>query len=384
MLFAVAIFFRVDFFFTAVYFLAAIAVVTRLWTQRVATRIHADRRYVSRAFTGDSVDVDLYIRNESWLPIPWLEITESTPVELLSTPFQSQVVSLGSHEGRHFPYRLQCRKRGYYRLGPLTGRHGDLLDIERREVGWSHTDSMIVYPRVVPLERLGLPTRSALVAVPATTPLYEDASRLMGVRDYRRGDSPRRMHWSASARMQHLVVKQYQPATARETLLALDLDRRGYAVRSRYEFSELAIVVAASLANHMVVRERLPVGFVTEAHDPLVGALCRFALPLRHDRAQLAHILEVLARVQVAEAGGFEDLLRRESVTLPWGATLVAITGSQTTRLAETLMYLRRRGLAVVLVVVDGRSATPELHDLGSAGIRVHHVGHHQDLRIWA
>ncbi|NIN74493.1 MAG: DUF58 domain-containing protein, partial [Xanthomonadales bacterium] len=95
---------------------------------------------------------------------------------------------------------------------------GDLLGIERRSVARAEPSYLTVYPRVVPLQKLGLPTRSPLVALPAGAHLFEDPARVMGVRDYQPGDSPRRIHWTATASAGRLLVKQYQPAIARETL----------------------------------------------------------------------------------------------------------------------------------------------------------------------
>ena len=40
---------------------------------------------------------------------------------------------------------------------------------------------LTVYPKIVPLQRLGLPTRSPLAVLPSRSPLFEDTSRVMGV-----------------------------------------------------------------------------------------------------------------------------------------------------------------------------------------------------------
>ena len=294
-LFVIAALLRVDFFFTIVYLFFAVYLLSRLWTPRTVKHLHVQRRFVNRAFPGDSVKVDLTVHNVGWLPIPWLEVHESLRVELTAPPFYREVVSLGPRERRHFYYTLHCRRRGYYPIGPLTMQTGDLLGIVRPSQVQAAPDHVIVYPRVVPLQQLGLPTRSPQVALPARSPLFEDPARVMGVRDYQRGDSPRRIHWTATASAGRLLVKQYQPSIARETLICLDLNQEDYERRQRYTATELAIVVAASIANHIVVREGLPVGLTTEAWDPLLDDRARFFLPPRSERAHLMSLLEVLA-----------------------------------------------------------------------------------------
>ena len=262
-LFLIAAVLRVDFFFTIVYLFSAVYVLARLWTQHTMNHLHVQRRFTEHAFCGDQVAVDVTVRNASRLPIPWLEAHESLPVELIAPPFHRQVLSLGPRERRHLRYTLHCHRRGYYPVGPLTARAGDLLGIGRHRQLEVKPDHIIVYPRVVPLQRLDLPTRSPWAVLPARAPLFEDPARVMGVRDYQRGDSPRRIHWTATASAGQLLVKQYQPAIARETLICLDLDREDYGQRQRYTATELAIVVAASLASHIVSREGLPAGLTT-------------------------------------------------------------------------------------------------------------------------
>jgi uncharacterized protein (DUF58 family) len=231
---------------------------------------------------------------------------------------------------------------------------GDLLGIDQRELVWGEQDRMVVYPKVVPLERLGLHALSAQPVLPTSSPLVEDPARIVGVRDYTPGDSPRRIHWTATARSGTLLVKQYQPAIARDTMIFLDLKGEDYDRRQRHDASELAIVVAASLAHHVIVHQALPVGLATRASDPiLAGATTDIVLPPAAERGQLLAVLEALARVQMTDEGEFADAMRRESVRLPWGASVVAITGSVHEELLATLLYLQRGGFSVSLVLVQ-------------------------------
>jgi uncharacterized protein (DUF58 family) len=383
LLFVIAAFLRVDFFFTIVYLLLAVVILSRLWVQQAAKQLQAVRDFTPRAFPGDRVTVDLAVHNAGWLPVPWLEIHESRSVELASSPFQ-QVVSLGRREERTFSYTVACRRRGVHPIGPLTLRTGDLLGVARRRFVRLEANHIIVYPRVVPLQQLGLPTRSPHVALPATAHLFEDPARIMGVRDYQRGDSQRRIHWPATASTGQLLVKQYQPAIARETLVCLSLNREDYARRTWYSATELAIVVAASIANHVILREKLPAGLLTEAWDPLAEETVLFALPMRSERAHLMSILESLARVEVAPDAAFVDLLRRQSVKLSWGTTIAVITGRGDQALLDTLVYLRRAGFAVSLVLVQ--PGDPDAALQGQAdllGIPIHRVWREADLEAW-
>lgn len=380
LLLGIAFLMRVDLYFSIVWFLVGLYGLSWLWMHRAVRRLRVRRTLADHAFTGDEVKVALRIENAGRLPIPWLEIEEAIPLELTGTPFPPQVITLGGRSVRDFNYTLKCRRRGYYPLGPLEGKTGDVLGIKERVVNLQERRYVTVYPRVVPLGRLGLPTRSARVTLPARTPLFEDSTRIVGVRDYRPGDSPRRIHWTSTARTGRLVVKQYQPSIARETLICLDLDVNDYPIR-RHEATESAIVVAASLASHMIVQERLPVGLATEARDPAADERRRIALSPRSERSQLTSVLEVLARVQAGGGGRFADLLRQESVNLAWGSTMVVVTGQLDDDLAETLVYLNRSGHAIAVILVQPtrrRGEAPEQVQL--VGVPVHRVWTDREL----
>jgi uncharacterized protein (DUF58 family) len=383
-LFAIAAFLRVDFFFTIVYLFFGVYLLSRLWARRMVERLEVNRRFVNHAFQGDQVPVDVMVRNTGWLPVPWLEMHEALPVQLIAPPFRREVISLEPHERRHLRYTLNCRRRGYYPVGPLTMQTGDLLGIERRSVAHAEPSYLTVYPRVVPLHKLGLPTRSPLVALPASAHLFEDPARVMGVRDYQPGDSPRRIHWTATASAGRLLVKQYQPAIARETLICLDMDQNNYERGQRYTATELAIVIAASIASHVVTREDLPVGLTTEARDPMLNDQIQFFLPPRSERAHLMSLLEVLARIQVASEMPFVELLRRASVDLAWGATLTVITGGESEALFDTLVYLRRAGFAVALILVQSGRPSAELRKRADLlNLPIHRVWRELDLEMW-
>jgi uncharacterized protein (DUF58 family) len=390
-LFVVAALLRLDFLFIVFYLFALVYLLSHFWVRATSRTLELERRLTDHAFSGDLVRVRLQLVNRGRLPVPWLDLHESLPVQLATPPFFRNVFGLAARSHRVLEYELHCAQRGYYEIGPLTVRTGDLLGFARPRMVQLAPQPLIVYPKVFPLERLGVPTYSPQVSLPARSPLFLDPSRVMGVRDYQRGDSPRRIHWTATAKASAralttlLMVKQYQPAISRETLICLDLNRQDYGRRNWAIATERAIVVAASLANHIVVREQLSVGLVVEARDPRAGAdggptrapptrapptrapraVVRVTLPPRTGRGHLMRLLEVLAWAQVVDAvpaagEGVEDgialglagLLRETAKGLSWGTTLVIVTGKESPELLDTIFYLQRAGFAVALVLV--------------------------------
>lgn len=358
--FLIAAVLRVDFYFTIAYLFFGVYLLARLWVQRGLKNLKVERSFVDRAFHGDTVAVHLKVRNAGRLPITWVHLRESIPVSLRLNAPRHQVFSLDPGEEHTYDYQLQCGRRGVYNLGPARVQTGDVLGLVRPETVEGSPNRLIVYPKVVSLQRLGLPTRSPLATLPAPLPLFEDPTRVVGVRDYAPGDSLRRIHWTASASAGTLLVKHYQPAIARETLICLDMSYDGYYVRGRYDAIELAIVAAASIANHIVVTQRLPVGLTTDAQDVWLGERTSFRLPIRAERAHLMSALEILARVNPLDKTSFVDLLNRQRIHMPWGTTLVAITGRDTPEILDALAQLVRAGFPAALVLAQPERLAPD------------------------
>jgi uncharacterized protein (DUF58 family) len=387
-LFALAALLRIDFFFTILYLFVGVYILTQLWTRRMLGQLVISRHLQQRAFLGDRITVTLTFDNLSRLPVPWLLINEVFPVDLGSPPFYREVVTLGGKAGHTAHYTLTARKRGYYKIGPLTLQSGDLLSLKRNLTSRFEADYLIVYPKIIPIAQLGLPTHSPHVVLPTPVPLFQDPNRLIGVRDYEPGDNPRYIHWPATATTGQVLMKQFQPAIARENAIFLNLSRPDYAERAYPEpVIELAIIVAASLASHMITVEHLPVGLVTTAFDPLHDGLHRFNLPPRKERAQLMQILEILARVRASiDEAYFLETLRQTAVHLSWGTTAIIITSHETAELAETLLLLKRSGLQVTLVLVQSITSRVESQTTGiqQLGIPVFKIRGEKQVEVWS
>lgn len=375
--------FRDDAVVLLFYLLAGVFIAGRWWSRKALASVVFERRFTRRAFPGEAVPVRLAVRNTGWLPLIWLGLRESVPAGLTVAAPPLDVVSLGPRGQAGLDYTLQTYKRGYYQIGPLFLSSGDVLGLDADHQRQGPADTLTVYPRLVPLTQLGLPSRSPLGTLRHAPPIFEDPARVVGKRDYASGDSLRRLDWKATAAAGRLQVKQFEPSIALEVMLLLDLRAESYALRARYDASELAIVAAASLADWLTGQKQ-PVGLLANGADPASGDGPPI-LPPRKGRGHLMRVLEVLARVQLAEAAPpVADLVRRQSAVLPWGATLVTITGGLDEALTDASLHARRAGLNVVLMLVGPVTSADEARRrLKPFGVTVHALWNEQDLAPW-
>ncbi len=386
-LLAVALFTRVDFFFYLLYTLAGIYILGRLWAKRSLASVVLEREHDHRVFWGTSFSVQVMVHNRSWLPVLWLRLHDTVPANLAPGTVFRRVISLLPRERLQLSYSLVGRRRGHYRIGPLGSMGGDLLGSVSYENRCADDDYVIVYPKIVQLHDVGFPSQSPFGTLPSRERLFEDPTRIRGVRDYQPGDSLHRMDWKTSARVGSLQVRRYEPAIALETGLFLNLNGADYPQANRYQATELGIVIAASVAVHLV-EKRQAVGLFTNGRDPLAETPNPTpSLPLRKGREHLMHLLDLLAAIEVTpedEGVPFLDLLSRKSLALPWGSTVVIVTSREVEGLLDTLLALRRRGLAVILVLTcpdRGFDLTAQRAD--RIGVRTLRLWYERDLDIW-
>ncbi len=382
---------------TLVYLFVGALIAGKWWGQKVLDGLQVRRSFSPWVFLGEKTRVKLSLVNPTRLPVAWLQIRESLPVEMhTSGPFH-QVLHMGGKSQVDLEYTLDCRRRGLYTLGPLDIFSGDVLGVAKIQQLTVEPALLTVYPKIIPLSGVKIASRVPLGTLRSSQPLLEDPSRARGKRDYVAGDSQRRIDWKASAASGKLQVKLFEPSIALETMIFLNLNASDYELKTRYFSGELAIVAAASLAN-WIISQRQAVGLATNGVDPLLRAAqagspaipispdfpAAKILPPRRGRAHLLHLLETLARLQQAETTPLAELLHSEISNLAWGATLIVLTGRIDEALFDSLFLARRRGMHAMLVQCGQTPRFSEVRRRAAYfGFPIFQLLDEQDLDVW-
>ena len=339
-----AVLYAINSLFALAAALAMIWIGSRLLPKLALKQVEVDRVYPTRIFHGETAEVELRVSNRGPLPVPWMALTETVPFDLLPTSFR-WATSLRSWETRKAAFRLVGTRRGIYRLGPATLVSGDPFGLFPAQSARSETERLVVYPRIVPLSRLGLPARAPFADLRTARPLFEDPNRVVGVRPYVSGDSARLIHWTASAHQGELLVRRLEHGVGRDTVVLLDLTRRGLGT-SRAQVVELAVTAAASILYHVVTVEGLRAGL----------RMPGFTIPPGGDQGHLMMMLEVLAGAVAAH----DDFRLTDPARLPFGASVVLVTGVLEDRWLAPLQTMRHRGWKPMAILI-GDSSPPTL-----------------------
>ena len=201
---------------------------------------------------------------------------------------------------------------------------------------------------VKPVSGLQLPQKEPFGPQIADRRILQDPIYMRGIRPYQPEDDLRFVHWKATARAQALQTKIFEPTSTLTLVLFVNIST----LTNPWEgidpvLLERVVSVSASICAY-AIGERLAVGLSANGALPLSDQSLR-VLPGRSPQ-QLTHLLEALAAIRGVVSSKFEDFLLHDSARLPWGATLMIVTGVVTPALEAVLLRLKDAGRRLVLL----------------------------------
>jgi uncharacterized protein (DUF58 family) len=388
-----------DLFFNLTYLVAAIIVVSYLWTWTSIQWVRLTRYlWAKKAEVGKTYEERFIVRNTGLLPKLWLEVRDHS--NLPGHQASYVINSFGARRERGWTVRTLCRQRGRFTLGPVTLTSGDPFGLFKMQRELPHTSSIVVYPAIVELPSFATPTGHLPGGEALRRRTHYITTNVRGVRDYVPGDSFSRIHWPSTARKERLIVKEFELDPMADVWLFLDMDRTVQAElewesvlerrepallwekRPRLELvpstEEYGVTITASLAKYFIVRNRA-VGMVSYAQQ-------REVFPADRGERQLSKILETLA---VINAGGripLAQVMAVEGMHLVRGITVIVVTSSPNRDWAIVSRHLEQRGLRMIAVLIAldsfGRQWTMEevMAELAAAGTPTYLVRRGDDL----
>lgn len=372
----------------AMYVLLGILALSRFFSRTWTNELEASR-FCGRDVLeiGGSADVSVEVINQGRLSVPWLIVEDSLPRDaLVQVPRhlkadgpRLKLTRLAPGETTSLQYQVTFLMRGYYQIGPLLLETGDVFGLHRRFRVATEPHFAMVLPKVRPLEGYNLASRRPIGEIRVVHRLFEDPTRLAGIRPYQPGDPLNRIHWRATARTGQLHSRIYENSRVAGATFLLDFHGQSYRGPGAANSAELAIVTVASLANAVLLMGQ-QIGLVTNGRDAADrireegwGAefttrrdahrrasearantrLQPVVVETRKGDASFRRILETLARLEHTDGLEFSEMLAEAAPEIPRDATVVAVLRRVTPATAASLGELFRRGFLVTVIVVS-------------------------------
>ena len=319
---------------------------------------------------GQEARVQLELSNDGRLPTGLLLLEDQLPYVLGTRP-RFVVDRMGPRWQRSVGYVVRSDVRGKFTVGPMSVRLSDPFGLVELDRTFTSRTSLVVTPHVMALP--AIPLSGAWTGSGDNRPraFASGSAEDVTVREYRRGDDLRRVHWRSSAHAGELMVRrEEQPWQSRATLF---LDTRAAAHRGRGAASSLehAVSAAASIAVHLVQRG-FTVRLVTATGEEEGGSW--------HERGTASATAPLLESLAVVTASGRPDLDTRWMQDPGHSGLLVAVVGDVGERDRPTFARLPHMAATAMALALDvdgwgaGRPPRPDadeprtvalLHTLG-------------------
>ncbi|WP_254765155.1 DUF58 domain-containing protein [Natrinema marinum] len=180
----------------------AVVVLAGLLSVGRADRPRVDRHPVREGFIGERRQVEVAIQSDGTVAAT----VRDTVGDGLSTA-EEPITETTLAGAETFAYDVELEERGDRRVGPLSIAVSDVLGFAERRFEYEETTSVLVYPRVRDLSRGPTADLQTLASVAPV----RDAKEFDHLREYRRGDALRDVHWKSAAKRpdDELTVVEY-------------------------------------------------------------------------------------------------------------------------------------------------------------------------------
>jgi uncharacterized protein (DUF58 family) len=272
-------------------------------------------------------------------------------------------------------YVLEQLPRGRYAFADVRAEIADPFGLERVAVPLPAPGALLVYPRLVRLERLFSETGAHSHDGRRLLLRRQSGFELHGVREYAQGESLRRVHWRSTARRGQLMVKELEDAPRDEIAVLLDADSAAVVGES----FDVQVRAAGSILDAYVRRGRRAVLVVNSER--------RDVQQVHSAAADWRRALELLAATEPTGRSTAARLLSEHDGPAARALELAVVTARLEPELADRLVQRAASRRKVSLVYVEAasfngarRRPQPLLLRLQTAGIPVAIVRAGDDL----
>ena len=312
------------------------------WLNLRGLEINIDRR-TTRGQVGDYLDGHIQVINRNRIPKSWLEVKEITD---LPGHTSGRGIALVRDQRRNWRTQTYLSKRGIYTSRQIEVTSQDAFGLFKMSRRFLNNQSYVVFPNTEPLTDLD----PQLAHLPSDTRYIRTANHITpdssSVREYVQGDSFRAIHWPYTARMNQLMVKQFDIGISADTWILLDMFQESHDLTDPIDNTEeMAIKIAASLIQR-TTELGISTGLASKAERDYF---------LKPDTSPdyLPRLMESLAGMKATGKTTLEELIYDIRPQINQFNTLNIITASTYPEWIPALRSFKREGINTSVIYVN-------------------------------
>jgi uncharacterized protein (DUF58 family) len=210
------------------YCLILVLIITSIYIYFVSKNLNID--IVSdkkEIIAGENNNTIIKIYNDSIFSISYMEI-ENSLLKSIMNQYRGDIISLKINGNKFIKKDIKIPTRGDYRLGSTTSIVSDIFGIFTWRNSYTHKETIKVYPKIYPLKHIKI--KGANLREFNTKAVMQELNKgpesletIKNIREYRIGDSYRRVNWKVTAKHGKLFVKEYESSESPRIHVFLDL-----------------------------------------------------------------------------------------------------------------------------------------------------------------
>lgn len=254
-----------------------------------------------------------------------------------------------------FSSELFTGKRGRHKIGPIVIKGSDPFHFFPWTKTFFQYADVFIYPEYHPFQLL-LKEGEIGGHQKIKDPLYEDKTDLKAIREFRRGDSLKKINWKASAKAGTLQTMEYSQTLSTPVLVLMDITPEDYPLKYRYMHIERTIEAAASLITSFGGKGETCSLLVKGAHKDIY-------IPPGKGSGHIISILEELAELSFSKDSSNNTIITKvyEKEINPVAGTHIYILVPEIKDVLQREMALLRKKKYSLNLVMTGGASTKEV-----------------------
>lgn len=301
--------------------------------------ITAERKILTKNIeNGGKLTVTVTLKRRFSFPLLYTIVTEkwgSHQIELRAKNKSSYLFVFGMRKQVEWTYEIDRLPRGQHITEGIHIELSDFFGWIRKTAFIPLRESIIVFPKTVPMNYMSLDAQYDRGAIASPFTLIKDTTMATGVREYQAGDRVTWIHWKSFARTQNLMTKEFEDRQSEDLLVVLD-------ERASEQFEE-QIELAASLVKE-AIQQQANVSFISVGEH-------KVEYPFIHSAEQLHDLLVHLAKIEPVESPPHS---MDWTPSMRIGGSIVFITGSPDWEILQSLGGATRANSSIICFVVVG------------------------------
>ncbi len=295
-------------------------------------------------FTGEILNIDYQVKNNSILHIPYLEIQSDISKQLTGINSPKVTLALKKKESYSSSESPILRRRGYYQFGEIEVTVGDVFGFYSFKKKITSPASLLVYPETIILSTFKITASHQSGELLVQTSDFQDKSRVASLREYREGDSVKAIHWKLFAKKGIPIVKDYENRGDTYVIIFLDNEANIFRGDVDRRLEDKTADVALSIVNYCL-SQNIEVNLETQNDQNQVEVKGQ-------QKSDLKPFLETLARFKGNGALEFKSIVASKIETLNKGSTVIIITPNLDKAIGAQGIQLKIKNLNPLFIVI--------------------------------